>query len=129
MARFSEDFIWYGKGFQTFGPMYLKLFVPNLTWFDFGISRFSLYFSPVRRFVILSLKMSFMKLGLISLRVLKILIHKLRQLEKFTVLFPDFFNNSSYKLLLSLCKKWSARFCKMSTLFNDWDDDTDQTRA
>ena len=77
MVRFSEDFIWYGKEFQTFGPRYLKLFVPNLTWFDFGISRFSLYFSRVGRFVILSLKMSFIKLGLMSLRVLKISIHKL----------------------------------------------------
>ena len=25
MLRFSEDFIWYGKEFQTFGPRYLKL--------------------------------------------------------------------------------------------------------
>ena len=33
MVRFSEDFLWYGKEFeffQTFGPRYLKLFVPNL---------------------------------------------------------------------------------------------------
>ena len=78
MVRFSEDFIWYGKEFQTFGPGYLKLFVPNLTWFDFGISSFSLYFSHVGWFVILSLKMSFMGLELISLRVFKISIHKLR---------------------------------------------------
>ena len=31
MVRISEDFIWYGKEFQTFGPSYLKLFVPSLT--------------------------------------------------------------------------------------------------
>ena len=78
MVRFSEDFIWHGKEFQTFGPSYLTLFVPNLTSFDFGISRFSLYFSRVGQFVILSLKMSFMKLELISFRVLKTSIHKLR---------------------------------------------------
>ena len=69
IVRFSEDFIWYGKKFQTFGTRYFKIFGPNLTWFDFGISKFSFYFSRVGRFVILSLKMSFTKLGLISLRV------------------------------------------------------------
>ena len=47
----------------------------------------SVYFSRVGRFVILSLKMSFMKLWLISLRVLKISVHKLQYLETFTVLF------------------------------------------
>ena len=99
MVSFSEDFRWYGKEFQTFGPKYLKLFVPNLTGFDFGISRFSLYFSRVKRFVILSLKMPFMKLGLISFRVLKISIHKLQKLETLMVLYSDFFNNSSYELL------------------------------
>ena len=58
-----------------------------------------------------------MKLGLIWLRVLKISIQKLRYLETFTVLFPDFFNNSSYKLLSSLSKKRSAHFRKFSILF------------
>ena len=47
IERFSEDFIWYGKEFQTFEPRHLKLFVPNLTWFDFGIFTLSLYFSRV----------------------------------------------------------------------------------
>ena len=105
------------------GQVLLKLFVPNLTSFDFGISRSSLYSSRVKRFVILSLKLSFMKLGLISLRVSKISIHNLRQLEKFTVLFPDFFNNQS------LCKNRRARLCKFSTLFKDLADDMDQTRG
>ena len=67
MVRFPEDFMWYDKEFQIFGSRYLRPFAPNLTWFDFGISRFS--FARVRRFVILSWKMSFMKQGLISLRV------------------------------------------------------------
>ena len=91
MVRCSEDCIWYDKEFQTFGPKYPKLFVPNLTLFDSEILRFTLYFSRVQRFVILSLKMSFMKLGLKSFRVLKSSIHKLRWLETFMELFPDFF--------------------------------------
>ena len=57
MVSFSKDFIWYGEELQTFGPRYLKLFVPNVTSFDFGISRFSLYISCVGQFVILSLNM------------------------------------------------------------------------
>ena len=70
IVKFSEGFMWYDKEFPTFGPRYFKLFIPNFTWFDFGISRFSLYFSCV--------EMSFIKLGLISFKVLEISIHKPR---------------------------------------------------
>ena len=45
LLKFADDFIWYRKEFQIFGPKYLKRFVPNLNWFYFGISIFSLYFS------------------------------------------------------------------------------------
>ena len=58
---------------------------------------------------------------------MKTSIQKLRYLKTFTVLFPDFFNNSSYKLLLSLSKKRSAHFRKFSVLFKDLADDIDQT--
>ena len=87
----------------------------------FGISRFSLYFSRVERFVICSLKISFTKLGLMSLRVLKFSKHKhcvksvqIHGPEKTPYLdtfhaestivvninssFPDFFDNS-YEIL------------------------------
>ena len=74
MVRFSEDLIWYGKDFQILGE--------GISNFSFQILldlnlefRFSLHFSRVGRFIILSMKMSFMKLGLISLRVLKISIN------------------------------------------------------
>ena len=87
----------------------------------FGILRFSLYFSRVERFVICSLKISFTKLGLMSLRVLKFSKHKhcvksvqIHGPEKTPYLdtfhaestivvninssFPDFFDNS-YEIL------------------------------
>ena len=31
LLKFSDDFAWYDEEFSTFGPMYLKLCVPNLT--------------------------------------------------------------------------------------------------
>lgn len=45
LLKFSEDFIWYGKEFQAFGPRYFHFYVPNFKLFDFGISRFSLLLS------------------------------------------------------------------------------------
>ena len=64
-----------------------NIFDPNITWFNFGIPRFSLYFSQFEKFIIRSLKISFTKQGLILLTVLKISIHKVLYLRSLTVLF------------------------------------------
>ena len=42
---FSEDFIWYGKLFQTLGPKTLKLLHPKVTWLCTDIFKFNIIFS------------------------------------------------------------------------------------
>ena len=57
-SRFSEDFIWYGKLFQTSCPKTLKLLLPKVTWLCSGIFKFNIYFSRISLLVSLKLKRS-----------------------------------------------------------------------
>ena len=95
LLKFSEYLIRYGKEFQSFGRRYLKLFVSNLTWIGFGISRFVLLLLSCWTVRYWQSESFLYRTGFILLIVLKISIHELRAL---IVIFPDNCDNSSYKL-------------------------------
>ena len=63
-SRFSKDFIWYGKLFQTLGPKTLKLLLPKMIWLCTCIFKFNIYFSRTSLLVFLKLKRSLIKSGL-----------------------------------------------------------------
>ena len=69
-SGFSEDFIWYGKLFQTLGPKTLKLLHPKITWLCTDIFKFKIYFPRASLLVSLKLKRSLINSGLRLLRVL-----------------------------------------------------------
>ena len=60
-SQFREDFIWYGKLFQTLGPVTLNFLLPKVTWLCTDIFKISIYFSQTSLLVSLKLKRSFIK--------------------------------------------------------------------
>ena len=76
--KFSGEFIWSGNLFQIFGPKLSKFLVPKVTCLFLEIFKFSLYYCSLRGLEYnLSSKISFIKLGFKSFRVLYISMQSL----------------------------------------------------
>ena len=95
VVRLSLDFMWNGSEFQIFGPRYLILLAPKVTWFIMGTSRLGLYWFRIALLVFLSSKVSFIKVGFILLSVLNISIQRLRSQVTFIVFLPARFRIDS----------------------------------
>ena len=66
VSKFSQDFMWGGREFQSFGPKDLMPLLPKLTWLTLGILRLSQYWLRTIVLVTLNLKISFINGGFIE---------------------------------------------------------------
>ena len=130
MVKFSEDFIWCGKEFQTFGPRYLKPFVPYLTWF-----RLSLEFidSACISLVLDGSSFSALKCPLwnedYTTKSFKNFRTQTTIVGNIHGAFSWFFKQLFIQTTAVIIQKTKRSFWKCSTSFKDLVEDIDQTRG